>query len=237
MEKGYFFCGDFLGFSNMVEGLDPVSLNRKTNEIIELVREAARESHIDRWQLMSDTVFAAVGDSLLEFKKIIIFSRKLLEKGISKSLPMRGGISYGEFCWNSNLTYGQAVIDSHKLETSQEWIGVALSISVPSFKEEQYTEIGLICYPAPMKSSSIYFLLNVVSWDIPSCKKLFALCCTDGLLGHSGKPVNPSSLSKIQNTIIFSWYQSLVKKDLKALHLFHGGALPMQLISEHFESP
>lgn len=199
MEIGYFFCGDIMGFSKLIENLSNSSLNSIINDWISLIYQAADECNISRIQLLSDTVYAAANDSKEELSKLIAFSRILLNKGIKRLLPIRGAISFGHYNWDK-LVYGKAVLDAHRLEKNQRWIGVTLQNSILLSNEEN-EKFGLLRYPVPLleKSSLIH---HSVIWDVPLfCELSHSLSLQN--LPLSSLFLDKNCKDKIRNTAIY----------------------------------
>ena len=120
----YFLVADVLGFSKIVLNLSHDDLDERMQCWTGLVAKARCEAHVDRIQLISDTVFVQVDDTDYGLEQLLIFSKLLLEYGIEQSFPIRGAISRGNVTWGE-FTYGRAVIEGHSLERSQDWIGIA----------------------------------------------------------------------------------------------------------------
>jgi len=217
MENGYFFCGDILGFSNIVESLHQNTLEKKIANWSTLVKDSAETSGVNRFQLVSDTVFAT--SSKLE--TLILFARQLLNNGINESLPIRGAISYGEFKWGE-LVYGRAVIAAHELETKQNWIGVIVDHSV-NFTES-YEKLGLVCYPVPTQSHDEIRLFSALQWDVPTFEALSSKLTNDGLGGPlgKGKTLNWDWGNKVGNTVLFGIYLKALETQKKPANKFYG---------------
>lgn len=150
---GYFFVADILGFGNIVRNSNEVDLVARINSWTTLVDSLAHQHDIDNIQLISDTVFAYTESSTAGLRKLVEFSRSLLNQGVQQSLPIRGAITHGYFDWG-RLIYGIAVITAHELETSQNWIGVSCDNNLPHL-EENWGFDSLIAYPTPLKAGSI----------------------------------------------------------------------------------
>lgn len=120
----YFLAVDLLGFSNMVSNLGQNKLDGRIGDWTGLVEKVKTDAGVNDLQLISDTVFVREEDSEDGLQRIIRFARSLLEKSLDRSLPIRGAITHGAVAWGK-LTYGKPVIEAHKLETSQDWIGIA----------------------------------------------------------------------------------------------------------------
>jgi len=219
MSFGYFFCGDILGFSNIIRNLDAKKLENRINEWLALVKETAKNNHIEKFQLISDTVFAAVNDSESDLKKLVGFVRDLLNAAILKSLPIRGAIKLGEFTWQKQFVYGPAVIRAHEIEKDQAWVGVCLDCDY-NIPEESWHDIGIICYPVPMTSGQIR-LSPAILWDVPSFEELTKKM-TSGGLTKDREVLYWKWGNKIGNTIIFKLYFNTIKKDKKPHNIFQG---------------
>ena len=83
----YFLVADVLGFSKIVLNLSHDDLDERMQCWTGLVAKARCEAHIDRIQLISDTVFVQVDDTDHGLEQLLIFSKLLLEYGIDQSFP------------------------------------------------------------------------------------------------------------------------------------------------------
>ena len=214
---GYFFVADVLGFSNIVRNSNDVDLVARIKKWTTLVDSLAEQHGIDNIQLISDTIFAHTDSSSDGLKKMIEFSRSLLNQGVSQSLPIRGAITHGEFEWG-RLTYGKAVIDAHELETNQNWIGVSCG-SLPHLADHWGFD-SIIAYPTPLKVGSIK-IHPVVDWSVPLTKDLTKYL-TDGDLTHNEEVIQWALGEKLNNTVQFSVYKSLIRQSKSRPDKFYG---------------
>ncbi|WP_058533968.1 hypothetical protein [Legionella saoudiensis] len=229
---GYFLCVDILGFSEIVKNLSKVKSKNKIKEWVDLVRTSAQTNNIKNYQLLSDTVFASVLNKD-ELGNLISFARTLLEKGIEKSIPIRGGISYGSFEWSDILIYGPAVIEAHIIEQEQQWIGISFSPKI-QLNEKVLDEHNLVVYPTP-KTNGYIQLHTVIAWSVPKYSLLSGYLTSSGLGGIPGKGKNLdwNFGYKIQNTIIFGIYLEFLNKTGDTAFKYHGHN-PIQFLDEHY---
>lgn len=228
MTLGYFLIADLLGFSQIVNNTPPRNLNSRVTQWTNLIEETTRNLDIDRYQLMSDTLFAATDSSARSLKCLVKCARQILEKGLDMSLPVRGAISHGQYEWGK-LIYGKAVIEANQLEKSQEWVGFACCNNLPHLDESWGPE-SLICYPVPFKTGPIR-LHPAVAWDIPPFDQLTRHLTSKGLTS-GGKAVPWELGAKITNTVHFSIYLRMVRTagaDPSRAH----GLLPVQAIENN----
>ncbi len=224
MEDGYFFCGDVLGFKEIVMNLDSETLNKRINEWILLIEEVAKNNNIEKYQLISDSIFAAL-DSNEDPTKLIKFARDLLERGVSKSFPVRGAICYGDFSWGK-VVYGKAVIEAYKYEQKQNWIGILVdNICADRFASNttNTASIGLVTYPVPMRQEKI-MLFQTISWKVPTFEELAKYLTCGGLGGQPGfgKVLDWDWGEKIGNTVIYGLYLMALEKNGKSREKFCG---------------
>ena len=226
---GYFFVADILGFGNIVRNSNEVDLVARINSWTTLVDSLAHQHDIDNIQLFSDTVFAYTESSTAGLRKLVEFSRSLLNQGVQQSLPIRGAITHGDFDWG-RLTYGIAVITAHELETSQNWIGVSCDNNLPHVGDH-WGFGSLIAYPTPLKAGPIK-IHPVVDWSVPS--KELAKCLTGGGLTHEGEVIPWALMEKLNNTVQFSVYKSLLRQYKGHPDKFYGVS-SMEVISLFLE--
>lgn len=226
---GYFFVADILGFSNIVRNSNEHDLVVRINNWTTLVDSLAYQHGIHNIQLISDTVFAHTESSTTGLKKLIEFSRSLLNQGVTQSLPIRGAITYGDFNWG-RLTYGKAVIDAHELEINQNWIGVSCG-SLPHVADHWGFE-SLIAYPPPLKTGPIR-IHPVVDWSVPLTKELTKYMFSEGLT-KKGEIIQWPFMEKFNNTVQFSIYKSLIVQSKNNPDTFHGIS-NMEVIERHIK--
>ena len=98
---GYILCADILGFRQIIGNLAPDEATRRVEEWTELVSAAVAEYGVENYQTISDTLFAAAPSTEVGLRCLVNLSRRLLNDGVRRSLPIRGGISHGEYVWGS----------------------------------------------------------------------------------------------------------------------------------------
>lgn len=222
---GYFFIADLLGFGSIVRNSTDQELAVRIGTWTTMVDDLAKKLDIDNVQLISDTVFASAESSSQGLKKLIEFSRSLLNLGVPQSLAIRGAITHGDFEWG-RLTYGKAIIAAHELEAKQNWIGVACSEGLPHI-ESHWGFQSLIVYPVPQKSGSI-MLRPAVDWNVPASNDLLKMLCSGGLT-REGEQLSWALGEKLNNTVQFSVYKHLIEKNRGNPKQFHGLS-PMEII-------
>lgn len=221
MQKGYFFCGDLLGFANITKNLNSDELTHKMDQWVSIVKTCARNSGIKKYQLISDTIFAATNDDIAELSKLVNFAEGLLNTCILQSLLIRGAIVHGDFVFNDAFVYGNAVIRAHILEQQQQWIGVMIDDSSDSLTLQNYIDMHLICYPVPMHSADVR-LYPAIHWKIPQYEDLSTYSTTGGLT-YIGETLNWRWGTKIQNTILFNLYAKFIQDNKIPPNIFKGG--------------
>lgn len=221
--QGHIMIVDVLGFSNIIQNLSDADLSSRINEWVTLTARAAESTSIDRFSMLSDTVFAATDASEKGLVALITMARILLNEGIQLSLPVRGAIAYGSFTWGE-LTYGKAVIEAHQLESEQNWIGISCAASV-GLISTCWGYDSLICYPIPLKNGQVS-LGAVVSWDVPEYERLVSLAARKGLK-KPHEAIHWPWANRIDNTTAFSIYKNILIKGKQDPSHFHGFS-PMQ---------
>lgn len=216
----YFFIGDVIGFSNIVTNLTAGELDQRIATWLELIDAAKRKSGVQQTQLISDTIFATCDLTHEGLKQLIEFAKVLLADGCRKSLPIRGAITSGDVTWSERLTYGRAVIEAHRLEHRQNWIGVCCEPSLPHIGNFWGYD-GAICYPVPMKDGWIQ-LLPALSWKVPPFEELVSLLMSGGLTRGSSEVLTWPWAAKVKNTIEFRLYVEFALKSNVAPNLFPG---------------
>lgn len=200
--KGYFLCADILGFRQIVENQQALELSDRLAKWIDAVLELSEKYAFCRIQHFSDTIFVSTDSSEEELGLLLEFSRSLLERGIEHSFPIRGGIAHGTVVWDDAITFGQAVIEAHKVEKESDWIGIACS-STCCHTESLASWDLLVKYPVPRRNGPVE-TSSVVAWSVPSVSKLIQ-STTSGLPKHSATQSHDHH-TKAANTLLFGKY-------------------------------
>ncbi|MCY3705428.1 MAG: hypothetical protein OXH08_07990 [Gammaproteobacteria bacterium] len=202
----YFLTCDILGFSKMVSNLDSNTLQQRIRVWIDLVEAARHSSGVEEVQFISDTVFAREENSGDGLMRLLAFARLLLEKGIGRACPVRGAISHGEVAWG-RLTYGKAVLDAHRLEVSQDWIGFSCAPGLPRI-DSMWSWDRVVVYPVPKQTGNIQ-LAPVLVWNVPALQQLANRTTSEGLYQEG-------------ELLPWEWQQKLIQTVLFAKSIEHG---------------
>jgi hypothetical protein len=221
--EGYFFVADLLGFGKIIKNLSDDQSSARVEEWVALVSGAMKAESITRFQLISDTVFAANPGTVEGLRQLVRVSRRLLTDGVAASLPVRGAITFGSYTWGSDLIYGKAVVDAHSLEMSQNWVGISGG-GLPH-AQSCYGFGELLLYLPPMKRGPVT-VHPVVDWTIPNSDQL-AILLTQGGLATGNEIVTWELGEKLTNTSVFALYKKAIKDKGLSPAIFHG-ALPVR---------
>ncbi len=148
--NSHILVADVLGFSRLVANLKHSQLDERLSVWVRLVEEIRIETGVQQSQLISDTIFVREDDSAEGFRRLLRYSKILLERGLASHFPIRGAITKGNLTWGM-LTYGKALVRSHELERQQNWIGIACESNLPSIP---WSWDLVCCYPVPKKPDS-----------------------------------------------------------------------------------
>ena len=204
--NSHILVADVLGFSRLVNNLDHKQLDERLSVWVNLIENIGSETKIQKFQLISDTLFVREEDSMDGFERLLRFGRALLERGLANYFPIRGAISKGDLTWGT-LTYGKALIRGHELERQQDWIGIACETNLANVP---WSWDLVCCYPVPKKTGSI-LLAPAVVWNIPERDNLIKQCTGEGLLKR-GDHFFWELHSKLANTLTFSKYVQNAKR-------------------------
>lgn len=211
---------DILGFKNMLGDMPLSELAQKYEGIISNINLFNKpfsrgdelslftdHSENQRWcivNVFSDSIILVSEDETEEScLKLLIYTWRLLQLTIASDMPVRGGISYGDFYINEklNVFLGEALTNAYTLEGRQEWVGVAidskLSDTFPKiFNNKLYSSLLFPVYPVPLKGNTSKNL-NVLNWRL----NLVAKQGTRLLFKESNEL---SAKKKIENTLQFA---------------------------------
>ena len=117
--------------------------------------------------------------------------------------------------------FGTALINAHKLEEQQNWIGTCCEPNLPGI-EDLWDFKKVFVYPAPLKNEILLTHRPVISWNVPKYIDLREKTSVNAI---RHKYVTWRYDSLIQNTILFSMYRKLVKNNIIEMakpSAFHG---------------
>ena len=80
----------------MIRNLDLTAQSKRVKDWKKLVRAGVKKFELPNYVLVSDTVYAGAEYNEQGLEKLIGFAKYMLEKGIVKSFPLRGAISFSD---------------------------------------------------------------------------------------------------------------------------------------------
>lgn len=224
----YLMVADILGFSQMITKLTDDQQRQRVDDWVDLVQTTQRQLGITDTQLMSDTLFVREEDSEDGLERLLRFAQLLLQNGIEMSFPIRGAIVHGNVAWGK-LTYGEAVIQAHKIERSLDWIGIACSATIPRIDKFWSWDL-VVLYPPPQYSWSTQ-QIPAIAWDVPRSQELAAKVI-DLRLYQLGEIIPGRVISKLEHTVQFGIYLRLGKSRSLNPKTFRGLSIMQFLESE-----
>lgn len=221
LKNGYTLHVDILGTQEKLKNLASMDFLENINKFRDLVKGLQNKYKINRVEhYKTDALIVIVDGDNNSLKRLIHFSRDLLEKSLVASFPLRGSIIQGI---PNDLNSGDPVIDKLlKVEKMQEWIGIMVDIG-----EELYKEFSddLITYLIPSKPEEVLKLYRALIWDVPNCDKLFRYLIKDGLVGPRNKTstLTHAFMTKATNTVVFGiWVFNSLKEKREKDKFFMG---------------
>lgn len=220
-KNGYFLQMDLLGTKKMMRNLESKKFFEKINRFDGLVNDVANKHSVSNVCFISDTVFVTVDDDLGSLKRLIDFSRSMIEDGLAQSFPLRGSITYGlpkKYSANDLM-----IQNANRLEKMQDWIGVLVDIPTKHKFEDE-----LVTYPIHSRSDDDPIrLYSAVRWKVPNYEQLVKFLTKDGLGGvpGEGEVLTWEFARKVTNTILFGIWVDCCKKGDKFC-----GSLPIEFI-------
>jgi len=155
-----------LGMSSLIKS-NPDLAWRKLNDLSIAIEERLKGYieclitgeciHINSF-IFSDTVIAFTNsDTENDAKAIVCLTTDFFARSLNLCVPLRGGISYGQFQFDSNrnLFAGPALLEAYKLGESSQWIGISLDKKVA----EVVSKLSISKSPQGKDT--------VVNWDVP----------------------------------------------------------------------
>lgn len=187
MERTVVFL-DILGFRNLVDEMTTEELGGKFSRVISTVLMSMNRPFMapgteptlfpghpveQPWCLsyaFSDSIILiSHDDSEKACLAVLVYALRSMQYLIASGLPVRGGAAFGEMHVDEakSLFLGKALTAAYELEQKQNWIGVALDISVDAkfchmFLKSPMSELFPL-YEVPMKSGPIKWL-RTLNW-------------------------------------------------------------------------
>lgn len=217
---------DILGFKQMLDSMPLEELSKKYETVIQtteiLNKDLTRKegefpslfpNHPQgaRWcikNVFSDSIILVSEDDNREsVLKLLVYTWRLTQMFMGMGMPVRGGISFGEFYINenSNVFLGEALTNAYLLESKQQWAGVSIDNSLfdgfPELKEcfNNPTDIMSLVFPkylVPLKGGEKE-TYHVVNWRLN-------LVSEKGTKAFFKDSENADANEKIKNTLEFA---------------------------------
>lgn len=114
-----------------------------------------------RFHQFSDSVLIySLHDEPQDLISILILSSQLFADNMRRCIPLRGGISHGEFLFNDRnpmlpIYCGRPLIKAHSIGEMAQWLGIIVDDEVAKHYQKH----------ANMLSS--YGIPNIIQWDVP----------------------------------------------------------------------
>ena len=139
-------CLDLLGIKKLIGEAYWVRVFDVYAEAVNHFQRDAFDGHLIRRITFSDSfILYTTDESALSYRALDSFIRYFIVTLISKKIPIRGAMSFGELYADDahGLYFGKALIEAYKISESQDWIGFVLCETASC----QLKKVGLpICY-------------------------------------------------------------------------------------------
>jgi len=147
-------------------------------------------------------------EDIMSCMKLLVYAWRLSQHFMAVGTPLRGGIAYGELYQNQtiNVVLGKALAKAYELEECQNWIGVAIDISVVErfpevfnlFDRDKYPVINdlLFEYAVPLKDGTTR-RLRTINWR-------WNLIVEKGTRSLFSDSDDPKVIEKIRNTLKYA---------------------------------
>lgn len=214
---------DILGFKDFIANLSTDNLAEKYTRIISLAEAFNKdlisdhsEPHLlpslgagKNWcikKIFSDSIILIANDESEEScLRLLLYTWKLMQACLSVEMPFRGGIAYDEMFINEvqEIYLGKALTKAFELESSQQWIGVAIHKELSDHYQNIFNgNIHLLLnniflkYLVPFKGGGRKEL-NTINWRY----NFIVQKGTRALMPYSN---NKSVIEKIKNTLAYA---------------------------------
>lgn len=192
---------DILGFRATVIDADAEYQTDAVDRWVGLVDSSASRAGIDRYQLISDSLFAVASPNADGLERVMTLSRRLLDDGVTQGLLVRGAIARGPVRWDDRIAHGSAIVSAYELGESCNWAGVSCTHTFPELRE-LWSVDSVVQYPVPRKVLKDT-LRPALVWRIPEDAELLAAAKLDPTGFQRGLE---SVLSKLRETALFRDY-------------------------------
>jgi len=219
VEVCYCLVLDILGFRASVVSADSVYQTKFVDEWINLVDASAAAEGIDRYQLISDSLFAVAAPTVEGLGHLLGLSRRLLNMGVDKRLLVRGAIAHGEVRWDRRIAHGAAIVDAYELGESWAWAGVSCTHAFGDLHAWWGVD-GVVSYPVPRKRRAPQ-LRPAVVWDVPPDRKMISFAETPSAAPPVSNVPNDAVLLKLRNTTEFRDYLNRCRRQRLDPSKFH----------------
>ena len=158
MAKRWVACLDIMGVKRLIREEYWLRVFDVYAEAITTFQRDAFDGHLIRRITFSDSfILYSTDGSALSYRALDSFLRYFIVSLISKNIPIRGAMSFGELYADDvhGLYFGRALIEAYKISESQDWIGFVLcettsghlkKLGLPANERLNYAE-----YPVPLK--------------------------------------------------------------------------------------
>jgi hypothetical protein len=182
--------------------------------------------------VFSDSIILVSHDKdIMSCLKLLVYAWRLSQHFMAFGTPLRGGIAYGELYQNPNLNVfvGKALANAYKLESCQNWIGVAIDTSVVErfpelfevINKDEYPVLNdlLFEYAVPLKGGTTK-RLRTLNWR-------WNLVVEKGTRSLFSDSDDPRIVEKVSNTLQYA--RAVVQKG--RLYVKDQSNLPVELRS------
>ncbi|MCK4654521.1 MAG: hypothetical protein KAU01_08745 [Candidatus Cloacimonetes bacterium] len=184
--KGFFLYIDILGFSKFVEENDPQIILYTIKSALNYVKYWSKANRCFEVIYFSDSfIFYQSKPNYIDtaFMDIVGIAQYIFIFLLSNEIPVRGVISFGEFYvdisekHNQKIYFGKALVEAHKAEKRENWIGITLEKS--AYEQIPVNTISSFIEGSLIYSNKDHLLLNPFShiisanWHEPEiCEEL-----------------------------------------------------------------
>ena len=203
MEPVFCLVADILGFRRFVTGQVGPAQASIVDAWVELVDRTCASAGIDRYQLISDTLFVATGQDASGLETVLCVASDLVSGSMQLDMPLRGGIARGSLRWSSRITHGPAIVSAYEFGERLDWCGVACEFVFPEM-HDLWSWDRAVLYEAPVKGSTP-LQVPCVAWNVPPEAEVREhLSRTSNTLPFAALPAGVAV--KLRNTAKFGRY-------------------------------
>ncbi len=207
MNPAFCLVLDILGFRAAVIRSEAEYQSAAVDAWVYLVDSAAGTRGIERYQLISDSLFVIESPDDAGLARLVDLARDILTTGLRQGHLVRGAIARGDVRWDPRIAHGAAIVSAYEFGQSCNWAGIACTYAFAELRDLWGAD-SVVLYAVPRKTLSATNQ-PALAWSIPSDNELLQAA---GVVPESRSEPNEAVLSKLRAIAQFRDYLAWLRK-------------------------